>query len=107
MEEQMLHKSSGTLHPTGYQAGYDSAKASACLGCCLLGWGVGIVMEPSKLAGTTAFSSNETTVFDTEIELPRPERILVMTDEIHPTDGEGLEALWSGLQLEEDAEFDE
>ena len=30
-----------------------------------------------------------------------------MTDGIHPTDGEGLEALWNGLHLKEDAEFDE
>ncbi|MBJ14456.1 MAG: hypothetical protein CMB70_03705 [Euryarchaeota archaeon] len=110
MEEQMLHKSSEatllTLQDTKQETIQLKRRGDVWAAAYMNGaWN--IVMGPSKVAGTTAFSSNETTVFDTEIELPRPDRILVMTDGIHPTDGEGLEALWNGLHLKEDAEFDE
>jgi len=110
MEEQMLHKSSQATLLTLQDTKQDTIQLKRRGDVWAAAYSDGawkIVMEPSKVAGTTAFSSNETTVFDTEIELARPDRILVMTDGIHPTDGEGLEALWNGLHLKEDAEFDE
>jgi hypothetical protein len=109
MEEQMLHKSSQATLLTLQDTNQDMIQLKRRGDVWAAAYTDGawkVVMEPSKVAGTTAFSSNETTVFDTEIELPRPDRILVMTDGIHPTDGDGLEALWNGLHLKEDAEFD-
>ena len=110
MEEQMLHKSSEATLLTLQDTKQDTIQLKRRGDVWAAAYTDGawnIVMEPSKVAGTTAFSSNEATVFDTEIELARPDRILVMTDGIHPTDGDGLEALWNGLHLKEGAEFDE
>ena len=43
--------------------------------------------------------------FDVELDIERPERMLVMTDGVHPTGQEGLEALWDGLHSDDEKFF--
>lgn len=110
MEEQMVDKSSEAtllcLHDTGGQKVTMKRRGDVWAAALIEGkWT--IVLQPSKVAATTAFSSKQPSNFDEELEIPRPQRMLVMTDGVHPTNAEGLESLWNGLHLAEDDLFNE
>ena len=55
------------------------------------------VLAPSSDDGTMAVSSNEALVFTDELTIVKPDRLLVMTDGLNPTDQEGFELLWKSI----------
>jgi len=55
------------------------------------------VLAPSSDDGTMAVSSNEALEFSDQLEIAKPDRLLVMTDGLNPTDEEGFELLWNKL----------
>ena len=56
-----------------------------------------VVMAPSGVTGTNAAVSNQPFTFDDEVTIERPERLMVMTDGLNPTDPEGLESVHDAL----------
>jgi hypothetical protein len=110
MEEQMIDKSSEAtllcVHDTGEQTVTLKRRGDVWAAAMVNGaWT--IVMEPSKVAATTAFSSKQASAFDDELEISRPQRMLVMTDGVHPTNPEGLASLWEGLHIAKEDAFNE
>ena len=55
------------------------------------------VLAPSSDDGTMAVSSNEALVFTDELTIVKPDRLLVMTDGLNPTDQEGFALLWKSI----------
>jgi hypothetical protein len=108
MEEQSLHKSSEATLLCLQDIGDGKVLVKRRGDVWAASFSAGtwqVVMEPSAVAATTAFSSDSPIHFDVELDIARPERMLVMTDGVHPTDQEGLEALWLGLHAEDENSF--
>ena len=49
-----------------------------------------VIMTPSSVTGTNAAVSNQPFNFDDEVIVERPERLMIMTDGLNPTDQKGL-----------------
>ncbi|MAJ01302.1 MAG: hypothetical protein CMA10_02710 [Euryarchaeota archaeon] len=64
------------------------------------------VLAPSSDDGTMAVSSNEALEFSDQLEIAKPDRLLVMTDGLNPTDEEGFELLWNKLYEENSGVFE-
>lgn len=64
------------------------------------------VLAPSSDDGTMAVSSNEVLEFSDQLEIAKPDRLLVMTDGLNPTDEEGFELLWNKLYEENSGVFE-
>jgi len=66
-----------------------------------------IIMDPSTVNATTAIDSHQPIVFDEDLVIDQPQRMLLMTDGVNPTSAEGLEALWNALHEAEESSFGE
>ena len=65
-----------------------------------------IIMDPSTVNATTAIDSHQPIVFDEDIVIDQPQRMLLMTDGVNPASAEGLEALWNALHEDDESSFD-
>ena len=65
-----------------------------------------VVLSPSSEDGTMAVSSDEVLEFTDKIEISKPDRLLLMTDGLNPTDHKGFELLWKNLKEDDSGVFD-
>jgi hypothetical protein len=56
-----------------------------------------VVMAPSSVTGTNAAVSDQPFTFDDEVTVERPERLMIMTDGLNPTDHDGLVSVHDAL----------
>ena len=62
-----------------------------------------MVMAPSSVTGTNAAVSDQPFTFEDEVTVERPERLMVMTDGLNPTNHEGLVSVYDALAHQDKA----